>query len=93
MLLGELARIGLDLMPASSAPEDKPQLGLGRVAERHRRAGFGFHCRPDVRWLRPELTRCSIRAEISNIEPIGAGGAKKKERRAAAPPLMRRNAA
>jgi hypothetical protein len=38
-----LGGIGLDLMPAILAPHDQPDLGGGSIAERHRRAGRGFH--------------------------------------------------
>jgi hypothetical protein len=40
---GKLVGIGLDLMLASLAPGDQPDAGGGSVAERHWRAGFGFH--------------------------------------------------
>ena len=39
-----LGGVGLDLMLARLAPYDKPDLGSGSGAERHRRAGLGFHC-------------------------------------------------
>ena len=42
--LGHLGGIGLDLTLASIAPNDQPDAGGGSVAERHWRAGFGFHC-------------------------------------------------
>jgi hypothetical protein len=38
-----LGRVGLDLMLARLAPDDKADLGSGGAAERHRRAGLGFH--------------------------------------------------
>jgi len=38
-----LGGIGLNLMPAILAPDDQPDAGGGSVAERHRRAGLGFH--------------------------------------------------
>jgi hypothetical protein len=41
--LGHLGGIGLNLMPAILAPDDQPDAGGGSVAERHRRAGLGFH--------------------------------------------------
>jgi hypothetical protein len=34
---------GLDLMAATLAPLDQPDLGSDRFAERHRRARVGFH--------------------------------------------------
>jgi hypothetical protein len=40
--LGHLGGIGLDLMLAFLAPNDQPDAGGGSVAERHRRAEFGF---------------------------------------------------
>ena len=42
--LGHLGRVGLDLMLTVLAPNDQPDAGGGSVAERHWRAGFGFHC-------------------------------------------------
>jgi hypothetical protein len=44
--LGHLGRVGLDLMPAILAPNDQPDACGGSVAERHRRAGLGFHLTP-----------------------------------------------
>jgi hypothetical protein len=41
--LDELGGVRLDLVLAAAAPHDQPQLGFRRIAERHRRAGFGFH--------------------------------------------------
>jgi hypothetical protein len=41
--LGHLGGVGLDLMPAIFAPNDQPDAGGGSIAERHRRAYFGFH--------------------------------------------------
>ena len=38
-----LGGVGLDLMPASFAPDDQPHAGRGGNAERHRRAAIGFH--------------------------------------------------
>jgi hypothetical protein len=38
-----LGGVGLDLMPAILAPNDQRDLGSGSIAERHRRAGVGFH--------------------------------------------------
>jgi hypothetical protein len=42
-----LGGIGLDLVPAIPipAPDDEPHAGRGGAAERHRRAGLGFHLR------------------------------------------------
>jgi hypothetical protein len=34
--LGDLGRIGLDLVAAVSAPDDQPQGGFRSIAERHR---------------------------------------------------------
>jgi hypothetical protein len=38
-----LGGIGLDLVLTALAANDEPDLGGGSVAERHRRAGLGFH--------------------------------------------------
>ena len=38
-----LGGIGLNLMLAFLAPDDQPDAGGGSIAERHRRAYFGFH--------------------------------------------------
>jgi hypothetical protein len=43
--LGHFGRVGLDLMAAILAPNDQADAGGGSVAERHRRAGLGFHPR------------------------------------------------
>jgi hypothetical protein len=42
---GVLGRIGFNLMAAIPAPYDEPHAGRGSTAERHRRAGLGFHPR------------------------------------------------
>ena len=42
-----LGWVGLYLVPTILAPDDQPHLGRRGVAERHRRAGIGFHRR---RW-------------------------------------------
>jgi hypothetical protein len=39
----KLGGIRLDLMATISAPDDQPDTGPRHAAERHRRAGFGFH--------------------------------------------------
>jgi len=41
--LGHLDMVGLDLMVAIKTPDDQPHARRGGVAERHGRAGFGFH--------------------------------------------------
>jgi hypothetical protein len=38
-----ISQYGLDLMATILAPDDQADLGGGSVAERHRRAGLGFH--------------------------------------------------
>jgi hypothetical protein len=47
MLSGRLDRIGLDLVPAAPAADDRRELGFRRIADRHRQAGVGFHRRAD----------------------------------------------
>ena len=42
---GHFAGIGLNLVAAILAPNDQPDACGGSVAERHRRAGLGFHSR------------------------------------------------
>jgi hypothetical protein len=44
--LGHFGRVGLNLVAAILAPNDQPDAGGGCIAERHRRAGLGFHPRP-----------------------------------------------
>jgi hypothetical protein len=41
--LGHFGRVGLNLMRAILAPDNQPDAGGGSIAERHRRAGLGFH--------------------------------------------------
>jgi hypothetical protein len=58
-------RVGLDLMLAFLAPHDQPDARGGSVAERHRRAGFGFHfqlCREPNQFASPTEA-------ISRLEP------------------------
>ena len=38
----KLRYVRLDLMPAITSPDDQPQLGLRRIAERHRPVGSDF---------------------------------------------------
>jgi hypothetical protein len=42
---GVLGRVGLDLMPVVFAPDDEPDMGAGRRAQRHRRPAVALHPR------------------------------------------------
>jgi hypothetical protein len=76
-----LGRIGLDLMPAILAPHGQPDAAGGSIAERHRRAGFGFHVAA-VFWLAVAHTpsaaaRAVIRSAVwaaDCVSDTGAGG-------------------
>jgi hypothetical protein len=69
MLPGRLDRIGLDLMPAALAPDDRPQFGLRHIAERYRRAGLGFHCREAWQRRRAEGATLAELARSYHVSP------------------------
>ena len=50
---GHFGGIGFDSMAAFPTPDDEPNMGSRRTAERHRRAGLGFHLK---------LLDCSLEA-------------------------------
>jgi hypothetical protein len=62
--------VRFDLMAAIEAPNDEPQMGRRRVAERHRVVGFGFHrrgvitlCSPGRLDIEGILTACMSEAK------------------------------
>src|SRR5271169_7173841 len=77
----DLRGIGLDLMIAILAPHDQPDLCSGGAAERHRRAGCGFH--------RPAHRAGGLGALAEPLPDTGRGSIDSSTPSRSAPPLCR----